>query len=288
MKKIILILCASCLYLGAVAQPKVVSHRGFYRSEGSYENTVNSLARAQKLGVAGVEFDVNMTADDSLIVFHGPKILKTGLDAQKNNYAEIRAVVLPNGHQIPSLREFLLQGKQDPNTTLVMEIKKHPTKARETQVVTAILALVKELDMPISQFQFISFSEWVLREFKRLCPEAYLMYVSSDINEKPVSYYHDLGIKCLSYNLNVMMNNPQFVSDANKCGMETTLWMSNDPEVIDWAIRHEVTYVSTDIPDVIKNYLASVKDGKCCKDGKHNCDCKKGKNHSCGNKKQGK
>lgn len=33
--------------------------------------TVSSLRNAQKLGVYGVEFDVNMTADDSLIVYHG-------------------------------------------------------------------------------------------------------------------------------------------------------------------------------------------------------------------------
>lgn len=237
--------------------PKVVSHRGFYKAEGSYENTIHSLAGAQALGVAGVEFDVNMTADDSLIIFHGPKILKTGLDAQKNRFEEIREVVLPNGHQIPTLREFLAQGKLDPSTTLVMEIKKHGKKEKETQVVEAVLATIKSMDMPISQFQFISFSEWVCREVKRLCPEAYTMYVSSDINEKPVAYYHDLGVNCLSYNLNVMMNHPEFASDALALGMETTLWMSNDPEVIDWAIKHKITYVSTDYPDKIKAYLAT-------------------------------
>lgn len=44
------------------AQPQVVAHRGFHAAEGSWENTVSSLRNAQKLGVYGVEFDVNMTA----------------------------------------------------------------------------------------------------------------------------------------------------------------------------------------------------------------------------------
>lgn len=40
---------------------------------------VSACATLPELGVYGVEFDVNMTADDSLIVYHGPKIPDTKL-----------------------------------------------------------------------------------------------------------------------------------------------------------------------------------------------------------------
>ena len=55
------------------AQPRLVAHRGFYTTPGSDENTVSSLINAQRLGVYGVEFDVNRTSDGELIVVHAPK-----------------------------------------------------------------------------------------------------------------------------------------------------------------------------------------------------------------------
>lgn len=141
MKKLFLTIGFAAGTLMLAAQPQVVAHRGFHAAEGSWENTVSSLRNAQKLGVYGVEFDVNMTADDSLIVYHGPKILDTKLHAQKNRFAEIRAVKLPGGLEIPTLREFFAQGQKDPSTKLILEIKKHATPQRETQVVEAILRL---------------------------------------------------------------------------------------------------------------------------------------------------
>lgn len=71
MKKLFLTIGFAAGTLMLAAQPQVVAHRGFHAAEGSWENTVSSLRNAQKLGIYGVEFDVNMTADDSLIVYHG-------------------------------------------------------------------------------------------------------------------------------------------------------------------------------------------------------------------------
>ena len=265
MKKLLLTAVLTVGALSLWAQPKVVAHRGFYATEGSWENTVSSLRNAQQLGVYGVEFDVNMTADDSLIVFHGPKILDTKLHAQKNKFAEIRAVKLPNGLQIPTLREFFAQGKQDPSTKLILEIKKHATPQRETEVVKAILALAREMDL-VQQVEFISFSKHACDEVRRLQPDAVVVYVSSDMNAMRPAELKKLGYQGLSYQLNVLMNHPEILDDANRLGIVSTLWMVNDCEVIDWAARHGVTYVSTDCPDKAKAYLESVAAYKSKKD----------------------
>ena len=63
MKKLLL---AGLALVGAAfvsAQPRLVAHRGFYTTPGSDENTISSLINAQQLGVYGVEFDVNRTAE---------------------------------------------------------------------------------------------------------------------------------------------------------------------------------------------------------------------------------
>ncbi len=59
------------------AQPKVVGHRGcrFNTPDDPgtllYENTLPALGFAQELGVDAVEFDVQLTSDGKVIVFHG-------------------------------------------------------------------------------------------------------------------------------------------------------------------------------------------------------------------------
>lgn len=238
------------------AQPKIVAHRGFYKTAGSEENTLSSLANAQKLGVYGVEFDVNMTSDGELIVFHGPKI-NDKLHAQKNTYAEISQVTLKNGHKIPTLREWLEQGRKDPNTKLILELKKHASPAIETEVAEKVVALCKEMGA-MKQMEFISFSLHACKEFVRLAPDNCVVYVSSDlwgcIDPDTAKSY---GFGGLSYNLNVFMNRPEMVSRANELGLATTLWMVEDEEVTDWAAKHGVTYVSTDFPDKMKKHIES-------------------------------
>lgn len=261
MKKLLSLL-SLCLLVAAgavnlAAQPKIVAHRGFYVTEGSWENTVSSLANAQKLGVYGVEFDVNLTADDELIVVHGPKIHGTKLHAQKSKFADIRAAKLPNELQIPTLREFFEQGKKCAATKLILEVKTHPTPKRETQVVEAILKLAREMEL-VPQIEFISFSKHICDEVVRLQPGATVVYVSSNMGAMTPAEAKKLGYKGLSYQLNVMMNRPELVREADELGIETTLWMVNDRELIDWAIRHGVTYVSTDSPDKAKAYLDAV------------------------------
>lgn len=64
---------------------------------------------------------------------------------------------LPGGLEIPTLREFFAQGQKDPSTKLILEIKKHATPQRETQVVEAILRLAREMRL-VPQIEFISFS----------------------------------------------------------------------------------------------------------------------------------
>ena len=50
----------------------VVAHRGAWKKNSLPENSIASLKEAIRLKCSGTEFDVRMTADDSLIVNHDP------------------------------------------------------------------------------------------------------------------------------------------------------------------------------------------------------------------------
>src|SRR5688572_2764829 len=65
----------------------VVAHRGAFKKNGFPENSIASLKEAIRLQCTGSEFDVRMTADDSLVVNHDPDYNK--FEIEKSNYANL-------------------------------------------------------------------------------------------------------------------------------------------------------------------------------------------------------
>ena len=56
---------------------KIYAHRGAMRT--SPENTIEALLRAQQEGVDGIEFDVQLSADGELFLFHDENALRVSL-----------------------------------------------------------------------------------------------------------------------------------------------------------------------------------------------------------------
>lgn len=256
MKKTLLTILTSLMMLAiSLAQPKLVAHRGFYTTPGADENTISALVNAQKLGIYGIEFDVNLTADDELIVVHGPKV--GNLDAQKDTYAEIKKITLEHGNKVPTLREWLVQGRKDSKTKLILELKKHSSPKTETKIVERIIAMCKELNM-LEQMEFTTFSIHACREFVRLAPNNPTHYLDSSLGTRvDADVAKKEGFKGLSYSLYVFMNRPEIIDRMNKLGIQSTLWIVDNTELIDWAIKHNVTYISSNYPDKMQAYLAS-------------------------------
>ena len=66
-------IATACLCLAALsiqAQTQVIAHRGYWKAEGSAQNSLASLRKAAEAKVYGSEFDVQMTADGIVVVNH--------------------------------------------------------------------------------------------------------------------------------------------------------------------------------------------------------------------------
>ena len=66
-------LCALVLVaciLSIQAQTQVIAHRGFWKTEGSAQNSITALEKAADAKLYGSEFDVLMTADGKIVVNH--------------------------------------------------------------------------------------------------------------------------------------------------------------------------------------------------------------------------
>ena len=51
MKKIVTVAVAAMVSVSALAQPKVVAHRGYHAIDGSCRNSIEALKQAQKMGL---------------------------------------------------------------------------------------------------------------------------------------------------------------------------------------------------------------------------------------------
>jgi glycerophosphoryl diester phosphodiesterase len=80
----------------------VIAHRGAFKKNNLPENSIAALKQAVLLKCRGSEFDVRMTADDSLIINHDPEF--HGMAIEKNSYAFLSGYKLSNGEQLPTLR----------------------------------------------------------------------------------------------------------------------------------------------------------------------------------------
>ena len=255
MKKLFLSFFPMMLSLAMAAQPKIMSHRGFYAKEGAFENTLTALKNAQEFRSDAVELDAHLTVDDSLVVLHGPKIAKTQVEAQKSTFEQVRACTLPNGDKVPTLREYFAQAKQTPSLMLFLELKSHPTPERETQLAEKVLSLCDEMDM-YGQTVFISFSYHLCDEVLRLHPGARVMPISSTKKMPEPAALKQKGYVGVSYYYGVVKEHPEWLDQAREAGMETVLWPVNDLPLVDVAKAHGVTWVSTDHPDEMRYLLA--------------------------------
>lgn len=256
---IIIALSLTAFALTSPAQTKVMSHRGYYAHPGSFENTLTSLRGAQELGVEGVELDVHLSSDDSLVILHGPKIPGTGYpDIQKLDYKTIRACRLPNGDMIPNLREYFSQAKKTTGLMLFLELKAHPTPERETLLAEKVVALCDKMNM-YDQVTFISFSEHLCDEILRLRKGAVVIPISSG---KAFTTEELLrrGYAGVSYHMGVVMNRTHLLDEAHEAGLQTVLWPVNSYDLADFAMRHHVDYVSSDEPQAMLNLMNAIRE----------------------------
>ena len=264
MKRIVIAAALLLITLASSAQIKVVGHRGVrfntpFEPETPYsENTIPALEYNQSLGIYGAEFDVQLTADEKIIVFHGPKVPGLGKSIHTLTFDQARAVVLPGGSHMPTLEEYFEQARKHPETKIILEIKVQSSRERETKAVELVMETVRKMNMQ-SQIEYTTFSDWMVQEIHRIDPKAKVLFLESGVFVHDPDYCYARGYNAISYDMNGLMNHPDYVERAHQLGMEVTLWIVNDNEVVDWAIRHGVDYVSSDHPERIKEYLDSLK-----------------------------
>lgn len=234
-------------------RPKVLAHRGLCSTGTEFttdENTLDALIRAQEKGCEGVEFDVFITVDSQLVIKHDDEIVKGELCCTRSPFEEIRAYVLPFGHQIPTLREWLEQAKKTPGMMQFLEIKAQDND-KERELIRRALAIIKELDM-MDQVYILSFKSETLDEVLRQEPRMRVGLNSSSLHgSMPPQEVKEHGFAGVSYNSNVILNHPDWIREFQELGIDTFLWMVNSKYMKKIGEDLGFTWMTTDFYDEI-------------------------------------
>ena len=233
------------------AQTKVIAHRGYWDCEGSAQNSIASLQKAQDLRIYGSEFDVWMTSDGVLVVHHDADI--EGLKIEDTPFAQIKDFRLKNGEKLPTLEAYLHQGKKDKKTKLILEIKPHSTKDKEDRAAAAIVKMVEKAGVK-KQTEYISFSLNICKELVRLDPKAEVAYLNGDLSPQELK---SLKITGIDYNLKVLQTKKHWIDEARKLKMTVNVWTVNNKADIQKMIDAGVDFITTDRPTVAKELTKS-------------------------------
>lgn len=243
MKKILLLFaCLLAVSATLFAQTKVVAHRGYWDTEGSYENSITSLNKAAEIGVFGSEFDVHITADDVLIVNHDATI--QGVPIQTSTYAKLKDLVLPNGEKLPTLEQYLEAGSKIPNMRMVLEIKSNKRVVMEDRSVLAIVNMVRKYGLE-DRTDYIAFSMNVCKELVKLAPSAEVYYLNGDVSPADLK---ELGMAGLDYHYSKLEEHPEWIKEAHDLGLKVNVWTVNDVDMIKKFISQGVDFITTNKP----------------------------------------
>lgn len=239
----LLMACACAFFaLAGQAQTQVIAHRGFWKTEGSAQNSIAALNKAAEAKVYGSEFDVQLTADGVVVVNHDDAI--DGLTIGKTAYDKLKDLKLKNGEKLPTLADYLEAGKKLPDVQLILEIKPHKTKAQEDQITESTVKMVKEYGLE-KQVEYISFSMNVCEQLVRLTPGSEIAYLKSDIAPKEVK---EKGLNGIDYYYKAFEKHPEWVKEAYDLGMKVNVWTVDDVKVMKKMMDLNVDYITTNQP----------------------------------------
>ena len=257
MKRIFILMAALLVGLTAVAQPKIVAHRGYWRTDGSAQNSITSLQKAAAVGCYGSEFDVWLTADGVPVVFHDATI--DGIRIEDTTFATLMNHRLQNGEFIPTLQQYLTEGSKIEGCQLILEIKPHRNEVRDKRIADMCVELGRTLGLE-KKTEYISFSKVVCQRLHEITPDSKVAYLNGELAPAQIK---EMGLTGIDYNEKVFVKHPEWLQEAKQLGVEVNVWTVDGEENLRHHVNLEgVDLITTNDPEILKGILAEQEAAK--------------------------
>ncbi|WP_416969796.1 glycerophosphodiester phosphodiesterase [Streptomyces sp. 4F14] len=214
-----------------------MGHRGVMGVEP--ENTLRSFVAAQAAGLDGIELDLHLSADGSLVVMHDADVDRTtdGSGAvAEHTLDELRALDAGRGERVPTFDEVL----DAVSAPIQAEIK-------DAHAAQALAEVMLKRDL-VEQVEVSSFHDQALAEITRLVPGVRTALIGgrygADIADRAV----DVGARTLC--LNIRRLTLETVEHARKHDLRVLAWVVNTQDQLRLARAFELDGVTTDYPEI--------------------------------------
>ena len=225
------------------------AHRG--ASEYTPENTLLAFYTGVYMGANGIETDVQMTKDGSLVLFHDDTILRlTGAPGSVRDYTleQLRQFTFENKgltDKIVVFEDFLQQfGWRD--LTFAIEIKQAGIEDKTVDMIRKYGIQSKTI---VTSFMLDS-----VRATKQYAPEQKVGFLTREINDEMLQQLKDMGAE-------------QFCPEAPDVTAETVArWHAQGFEVRAWGVKDEglmrqvydagAEGMTVNFPDKLTKYIA--------------------------------
>ena len=223
---------------------RVVAHRGFWMTEGSAQNSIASLLKADALGVYGVEFDVWLASDGVPVLNHDG--WHYGYKVPDTPSSTLTTLKLENGETMPTLAQYLEAAKKT-KVELVLELKPHDTPEKETLAAETVVKMIDAYKLA-KRVTYITFSRHAMEELIRLAPaKTPVLYLGNNISPEELQ---KLGATGGDYNYWVYQKNPSWLDYLKQAKMISNVWTVDKPTEMIWTIDNKVDFITTDRPDL--------------------------------------
>lgn len=233
-------------------KPKIIAHRGFWKTDNTIENTIKSLRQAQQLDIYGTEFDVRMSMDGVPLIFHDEFL--EDLEISKTDYKSLFSAfrTFKSGF-LPTLEQFLTYGMRVPSHKLLMEIKPANTEAEEKILVESVIYLIEKLRMR-ERLEYISFSLNICKLIKQWDNNANVKYLNGDLSPSEIS---EFGIDGMNYEYEIWKSKPEWIEEAKELNLSLGCWTVNEPEKLFELAQTGIEFITTDYPDFFIDLINS-------------------------------
>lgn len=216
-----------------------IAHRGFHKA--SPGNTLEAFDAALLIGVDGIEFDVQETADNGFIIFHDDRL--QGVDIRKLSLNEVKNVKLQNKFEIPTLEQTLDLCRNQ--VVLFVELKK-------VWSLDKLLTLLKAKVAP-DYIIVMSFNKDLVLGFKRLAPYIRTGIITALPFKDPIKVAK--SAQCSTIVVRFLFATSRLVNRARASNLSVFVWGCPDMKAANKALRLDVDGIISDFPDLVKEEL---------------------------------
>lgn len=210
------------------------------------ENSLSSFDKAIALGANMVELDVWTAGDGEIMVLHDEDVGRTSNGSGKISdlsLEEIKAFMLKNNEQIPTLKEAL----EKINGRCLVNIH-----IKDANAVLRSCKIVKEMKM-MNEVIFTAFHGPWLIDIKMKYPKARVACISKEKDVDIVRVARSL--KAEAINPKSRITTKKLIDEAHESGLEVNVWTVNFSWQMKKFINMGVDGIITNKPDVLAGVL---------------------------------